>query len=173
MCEANAYQQVYAGIDPGSEGAIGFLAGKSSCVVDIPVSKIKRGAGKKSKNKTVYDLDRILCLFDCLAPLKRSVRFLIEEPPPNMTPGQGSPYGQFRLGGAFAMWPLFLRSKGYNVETVYPSVWKRKMGISSDKERSLRTARKLFPFAPLSRKKDHNRSEALLLAVYCRRLFGG
>jgi len=52
---------------------------------------------------------------------------------------------------------------------VRPQVWKRSMGLSSDKAVSLEMARRLWPEAPLSRKKDDGRAEALLLAEYWRR----
>jgi crossover junction endodeoxyribonuclease RuvC len=52
---------------------------------------------------------------------------------------------------------------------VTPKVWKKEMGLSSDKNESLAMARELWPEAPLSRKKDVDRAEALLLAEYWRR----
>lgn len=48
---------------------------------------------------------------------------------------------------------------------VLPRQWKRDMGLSSDKEQSRFMAMELFPeMKPqLKRKKDHGRSEALIL----------
>lgn len=44
--------------------------------------------------------------------------------------------------------------------------WKKKFGLDSDKDKSLEFARNLWPDAPLKRKKDNGRAEALLMAYY-------
>lgn len=55
----------------------------------------------------------------------------------------------------------------YPVHFVSPQKWKKHFGlIKCDKNASLDIARKLYPEAPLSKKKDHNKAEALLLARY-------
>lgn len=58
---------------------------------------------------------------------------------------------------------------GISYREVSPSVWKRGMGLDGDKERSRALARSLWPAAPLGRKRDHGRAEALLLAEWLRR----
>ena len=55
------------------------------------------------------------------------------------------------------------------VHYVTPQKWKKLLGLDSDKHKSLELARSLWPNAPLSRKRDNNRAEALLLAEYLRR----
>ena len=52
---------------------------------------------------------------------------------------------------------------------VTPQKWKKEMGLSSDKNDSLELARELWPIAPLLRKLDNGRAEALLLAEWLRR----
>lgn len=158
-------EPIYGAVDPGSEGAIGFVCGRHYVVIDIPTMKVKRGKGKK----TAFVLPVILRLFSLLTSYSQRLnnfKFLIEKPPPSMGPGKGSAYGQFVLGVAYAMWPLFLMSKGFEVCEVAPGVWKKRMKIGSDKETSRHKALGLFPKAPLARKKDHNRAEALLLAKF-------
>lgn len=56
----------------------------------------------------------------------------------------------------------------YDWLTVQPSVWKSVMGLTKDKKKSLALARELFPMAAdlLTKVKDHDRAEALLLAEY-------
>lgn len=50
---------------------------------------------------------------------------------------------------------------------VFPQAWKKHMGlIGKDKDASRLLAQQWFPDAPLKRKKDHGRSEALLIAKY-------
>jgi crossover junction endodeoxyribonuclease RuvC len=56
---------------------------------------------------------------------------------------------------------------------VTATVWKRQMGLDATKSVSLDKARLLFSTAELTRIKDHNRAEALLLAEYSRRTFVG
>ena len=69
---ANSEELIFVGIDPGSEGAIGFLCGNFACVVDIPTYKTER-SGKKldgsSKTKTLFDHRAIVELFKPFNPL--------------------------------------------------------------------------------------------------------
>jgi len=53
-------------------------------------------------------------------------------------------------------------------EFVEPAVWKRYFALSSDKEESRRLALRLFPHSAylLTRKKDHQRAEAMLVAKW-------
>lgn len=57
---------------------------------------------------------------------------------------------------------------------VRPQAWKKHFGLTGQgKEASLDVARQLFPEAAkmyLSRVKDHNRAESLLIALYCKRI---
>ena len=53
---------------------------------------------------------------------------------------------------------------------VPPSKWKLDMQLTSDKNLSLEMARQLWPTAPLTRKKDNGRAEALLMAEWLRKL---
>ena len=160
-CKQDTFRSVFVGIDPGSDGAIGLICGHAYAVIDIPKLKVKRGKGKK----TVFNLPEIIALFRNLRSFKDRVRCVVEQPPPSMGL-RSSAYAQFRLGCAYAMWPLFLMSQGFRVEEVSPHVWKKVIGIGSDKETSRHKALGMFPKAPLARKKDHNRAEALLLAEY-------
>jgi Holliday junction resolvasome RuvABC endonuclease subunit len=51
--------------------------------------------------------------------------------------------------------------------------WKALLGVTADKKQNIEKARLLFPEVSglLTRVKDHNRAEALLIAEYCRRTF--
>ena len=53
---------------------------------------------------------------------------------------------------------------------VTPHVWKRDLELTSDKNESLAMARLLWPDAPLARKRDNGRAEALLMAEWKRRV---
>ena len=52
---------------------------------------------------------------------------------------------------------------------VSPRQWKSDMGLTSDKNESLAMARELWPTAPLKRKMDNGRAEALLMAEWLRK----
>lgn len=56
-----------------------------------------------------------------------------------------------------------------------PSQWKRQMGLSADKERSRQVAIAEFPHHAglFTRKMDHNRAEAALLALWLKRKMEG
>ena len=171
------YQSVvYLGIDPGAEGAVGFLRAVKTVVVDsvvldIPTFQETRSGStkKKRKTKTSFDLVRILEVFDLLSGIPPSrVHVTLEQPPPSMGPGRK--YAEILLNKAYALWPLFLASRGYQVLEVAPSVWKKDMGVDlADKSVSLARARLLFGQEDLVRLSDHNRAEALLLAEYGRK----
>jgi crossover junction endodeoxyribonuclease RuvC len=50
---------------------------------------------------------------------------------------------------------------------VTPQMWKKSFGlIKKDKKESLYLAREKFPTAPLRKIKDHNKAEALLMALW-------
>ena len=51
-----------------------------------------------------------------------------------------------------------------------PRVWKQDLELTADKNDSLAMARLLWPDAPLARKKDNGRAEALLMAEWKRRM---
>lgn len=165
---------IYVSIDPGADGAIGFLCRQDFAVVDIPTVTVRRaGKTKKGNPKTTeaFDLPGIVRIFRQLNPARERVRVCLEKAQV-MVKGKGSSlvYTAFRVGVGYGMWPLFLALKGYSVEEATPSVWKKAMGLAGkDKGDSLHMARGLWPQAPLARKQDHNRAEALLLGEYYRR----
>lgn len=181
---------IYMGIDPGFTGAIGLLCGRRQFVLDIPTiaSKVRRrrpigprkrvAGGPKSRvvlcTVTSYDYAGIVEVFRGLRPIKRRVAGCLEIP--HAGAGIKGVMAIQAQGAGYGMWPLFLFSRGYSLLEVDPSVWKRAMGLSGkDKNVSRSKAVQLFPRAGprLSRVKDHNRAEALLLAEYLRRVHRG
>lgn len=164
---------VFVGIDPGAEGAVGFLCGNHAHYEDIPTYKTER-AGKKSdgssKMKTMFDYGAIAELFDRLKPHRSRFRVCVEEAQVQIKGKGANAYTAFRVGVGFGMWPLFLAAGGFSCEVVAPRPWKMAMGLAGkDKEYSRMKAATMFPDVKLTRKADHNRAEALLLAEYLRR----
>ena len=64
------------------------------------------------------------------------------------------------------VWLGILATLGFAYTRVRPGVWKKALGLRSDKEQARLRAMQLYPGADLRRKKDHGRAEALLLAWY-------
>lgn len=86
-------------------------------------------------------------------------------------PGQGV-RSVFTFGRSFGEWLGILAALGIPHVLVTPQEWQRGLVRPSDgpdpKSRSLAVARRLFPDIDLSRKKDHHRSDALLLAYWAK-----
>jgi Holliday junction resolvasome RuvABC endonuclease subunit len=74
----------------------------------------------------------------------------------------------FKFGIAFGMALALMQRINAPTHMVAPQKWKRDLGLTSDKNDSLDLARKLWANAPLERKKDNGRAEALLLAHWWR-----
>lgn len=83
-------------------------------------------------------------------------------------PGQGVS-SSFKFGIAFGMAIAIMERINCPWMLVTPQKWKKEMGLTSDKDESLEMARQLWPNAPLERKKDNGRAEALLMAEWLRR----
>ncbi len=160
------------GIDPGLEGAAAILdpdVPGAVEVFDLPTS----GEGtKRSINETEflrllgkYDLDHAF----------------IEHVVGRMGWGAG---GAFRFGMAFGALRAIVAVRGIPFTLVTPQKWKKFYGLkggqkdqmpSQAKEQSRQRAIQLFPQSSelFSRKKDHQRGEAALIALYGLQTSGG
>ena len=148
---------IFVGADPGlTSGAIGAIDhnGKFIYCGDIQAEDGRIDV-KRLK-------DQIL---GCLSG--DSAEIVIEDV--HTMPGQGiSSSGRFmRAAGAIEA----ICHLTATTHMVTPQRWKKDMGLDSDKDLSLTSARLLWPEASLYRKKDNNRAEALLLAEWLRREF--
>jgi len=181
----NSKAPVLIGIDPGTKGAIAFRCGAKYCVVDIPRIETKKKRSRRTnaeerkrtgnKSKTVMcterepDLEAIVQLFSLLDDEQFRVHVLLERIPPTIGK-RGRKYAEIMLNRAYAMWPLFLHAKGYKVTQERPSIWKESFKLlGADKDEGRKLALKLHPAADITRKKDHDRGDALLLVEYLRR----
>lgn len=144
----------WAGIDPGKTGAIALV--NSENVVcgcnDFPTDEV-------SLNLLLTGWEK-LGTFPELVFLEKQQSFGIE--------GRKS---LASLMENYGIWKGMLSAHGWPFQTVAPNVWKSGLGYPKDKKQSksysLSLARRLYPgFAEtwLSRAKDHNRAEALILA---------
>jgi Holliday junction resolvasome RuvABC endonuclease subunit len=74
----------------------------------------------------------------------------------------------FRFGMGCGLLRGVVLAKGIPLREVSASNWKKHFKLNREAEKSRSLAIKMFPaVSGLHRKRDHNRAEALLLAVYC------
>ncbi len=153
-------------IDPGVNGAFAFLTTQQYAVVNIPTLERKVG----NKKRQAFDFAEIWQTLEpfLTSPLKRNLSVIIEKAAPNAGGGKKDTASTaFMVGVGGWMYELLFESLEITRDYVVPRSWKSKMQLlSKDKEDSRVKAQTLFPKAPLWRKEDHNRAEALLLAKY-------
>ena len=75
----------------------------------------------------------------------------------------------YKFGRAVGAIEAVCELTGCSVTYIRPAKWKKEMMLTSDKHSSLDMARNLFPSAKLFKVKDHNKAEALLLALWLQR----
>ena len=73
------------------------------------------------------------------------------------------------VGVGFGLWLGVLAALTLPHTRVRPAIWKRTLGLGTDKEQARLRAMQLSPSADLRLKKHHGRAEVLLLAYYGRR----
>ena len=145
------------GIDPGVAGACAAIGerGEFVAVFDLPVCR-------DGKLAWVHGED-----FRELLGETRNGRHVLRafvERPQHM-PGQGGT-SSITIGAGIGSLLATLQVSVTPWELVTPGSWKRALGLPPEKSAAVDKARALFPTAPLTRKGDHNRAEALLLAAY-------
>jgi hypothetical protein len=159
------------GADPGVGGAIAILFddGRYADVIDMPLREMK-GATKKWHEVDVIALDQAVETWRTVYQDER-YRLAIESQFVMRQPEQGgtaNPFAIMRLGESRGMIRGVLEPKFGQATMISPSAWKRRLNVPKDKKASLDIARRIFPQAPLTLQKHHNRGEALLI---CRWLF--
>ena len=146
------------GIDPGMTGAI--------ALVD---ARLKTCLG-------VHDMPP-----DELGLVSLKVRIMGEHGPPDAIfvekcasmPKQGV-VSTFKFGLNNGMVRLWAAEFSMRWELITPQKWKKYHGLTkATKKDSLLVARRKWPNAPLDRMKDVDRAEALLIAEYGLKTFGG
>lgn len=145
---------LYLGIDPGFSGAWGLIDhnGKYQSCGDM-------------LNNGKHILSRYVHAEISQAIDRQDIQGVIESV--HSMPGQGVS-SSFKFGMAFGMAIAIMERINCPWSLVTPQKWKKEMGLTSDKNESLEMARKLWPNAPLARKMDNGRAEALLMAEWLR-----
>jgi len=146
---------MYLGIDPGYTGAWGLIDHNGKY----------QSCGDMIHNEN-HILSRMVWAEMCQAIDRQDVEIILESV--HSMPGQGVS-SSFKFGMAFGAAIAIIERFNCTWHLVTPQKWKKALQLDSDKNKSLELARELWPNAPLSRKKDNGRAEALLLAEYLRR----
>ena len=151
------------GIDPGISGSICFLQdGKIVDVVEMPTMT----EGKKNK-KQVNGSQIVNEILKKIKELdKREIKVVIEQV--SAMPGQGVT-SMFNFGQSFGILKGICSSMQLPMYFVRPAKWKKYFNlINSEKDASRTRAIEIFPYfsKQLSRKKDSNKADAILIASF-------
>ncbi len=150
------------GIDPGLSGAVAVIEGDEVILLDdLPTVQFSTARIKRRLDGAA--------LAQMLEPFAGDVSMAIVEKVA-ARPGE-APSGAFSFGYTSGVIAGVLGALHIPVTTVQPAVWKKALGLSADKDLSRARALELFPAvaAKLTRQRDHDRAEALLLAEWGRR----
>ena len=151
------------GIDPGISGSICFLQdGKIVDVVEMPTMT----EGKKNK-KQVNGSQIVNEILEKIKELdKREIKVVIEQV--SAMPGQGVT-SMFNFGQSFGILKGICSSMQLPMYFVRPAKWKKYFNlINSEKDASRTRAIEISPYFSnqLSRKKDSNKADAILIASF-------
>jgi crossover junction endodeoxyribonuclease RuvC len=151
------------GIDPGISGSICFFEdGKILDVVEMPTMT----EGKKNKRQVngsqVYN--EILKMIN--HEEREDVRVIIEQV--SAMPGQGVT-SMFNFGQSYGILKGICSAMQLPMYFVRPTKWKKYFSlINSEKDASRTKAIEIFPYfsSNLSKKKDSNKADAILISSY-------
>lgn len=142
--------------------AIGIDPGKSGAMAVLHDDYVKT---------QVFDIQEYSKVLHNLSGTDEPLRCIVERVAAR--PGQGVT-SMFHFGENFGIIQGLLVAYNIPFELVPPQVWKKEIGVTSDKSTSIEMCKKLFPAADLKAtprcRKDHDGiAEALLIAEYARR----
>ncbi len=151
------------GIDPGISGSICFLQdGVIQDVVEMP-TMIEGKKNKKQVNgsQIFNEISEKIKKID-----KKNIKVVIEHV--TAMPGQGVT-SMFNFGQSFGILKGICSAMQLSVYFVRPAKWKKYFNlINSEKDASRTRAIEIFPYysSHLSRKKDSNKADAILIASF-------
>ena len=150
-------------IDPGISGSICFLEdGKILDVVEMPIMT----EGKKNKkqvngSQTFNEISKRIKNID-----RTNIKVIIEHV--SAMPGQGVT-SMFNFGQSFGILKGICSAMQLSMYFVRPAKWKKYFGlIKTEKDASRTKVIEIFPYisSQLSRKKDSNKADAVLIASF-------
>jgi crossover junction endodeoxyribonuclease RuvC len=151
---------IYAGCDPGLNGALAFfdIEKGNLSVIDMPTVEVKRGAKMKREVSPagVANILRIAGRIDMLI-LERV----------NAMPGQGVS-SVFSFGRSAGIIEGCVAALNIPMTIVPPQTWQKAVNLRGGKDGARQRAMELFPIhgALFARKKDDGRADAALMAWF-------
>ena len=151
------------GIDPGISGSICFLDnGKILDVIEMPIMTDGKKNKKQVNGSQVYnEISKRIKQFE-----KNQIRVVIENV--SAMPGQGVT-SMFNFGQSFGILKGICTAMQLPMYFVRPAKWKKYFNLlNSEKDASRTRAIEIFPYfsSQLSRKKDSNKADAILIASF-------
>ena len=151
------------GIDPGISGSICFLDnGKILDVIEMPIMTDGKRNKKQVNSSQVYnEISKRIKQFE-----KNQIRVVIEHV--SAMPGQGVT-SMFNFGQSFGILKGICTAMQLPMYFVRPAKWKKYFNLlNSEKDASRTRAIEIFPYfsSQLSRKKDSNKADAILIASF-------
>ena len=151
------------GIDPGISGSICFLEdGIIKDVIEMPTMT----EGKKNKKQVNGSQIYNEISFKIKTYEKKNIKVVIEQV--SAMPGQGVT-SMFNFGQSFGILKGICSAMQLPIYFVRPAKWKKYFNlINSEKDASRTRAIEIFPYfsSNLSKKKDSNKADAILIASY-------
>ena len=151
------------GIDPGISGSICFLVdGIIKDVLEMPTMT----EGKKNKKQVNGSQIYNEISFRIKTYEKKNIKVVIEQV--SAMPGQGVT-SMFNFGQSFGILKGICSAMQLPIYFVRPAKWKKYFNlINSEKDASRTRAIEIFPYfsSNLSKKKDSNKADAILIASY-------
>jgi len=151
------------GIDPGISGAICFFEeGQVKEIIDIPTMAEGKKNKKQINGPQIYN--EISLRINKLK--KKDIVVAIEQI--SAMPGQGVT-SMFNFGQSFGVLKGICSAMQLSMYFIRPAKWKKYFGlIKTEKDASRTKAIEIFPYisSQLSRKKDSNKADALLIASF-------
>jgi crossover junction endodeoxyribonuclease RuvC len=149
------------GIDPGISGAISILEDKKIIeIYDMPTMI----DGKK--NKKQVNGSQVANIFKEKIDSKREISVVVEHV--NAMPGQGVT-SMFNFGQSFGVIKGVCSALSLPIYFIRPTKWKKHFNlINTNKDASRTKVIEIYPeiSSKLSRKKDSNKADAILIARY-------
>ena len=151
------------GIDPGISGSMCFLEdGIIKDVLEMPTMT----EGKKNKKQVNGSQIYNEISFRIKTYEKKNIKVVIEQV--SAMPGQGVT-SMFNFGQSFGILKGICSAMQLPIYFVRPAKWKKYFNlINSEKDASRTRAIEIFPYfsSNLSKKKDSNKADAILIASY-------
>tara|TARA_Y100000741_G_C17960786_1_gene439757 strand:+ start:55 stop:549 length:495 start_codon:yes stop_codon:yes gene_type:complete len=151
------------GIDPGISGSICFFQdGVIIGVTEMPTMTEGKKNKKQVNGSQIYNE-----IFERIKKIeKKNIKVVIEQV--SAMPGQGVT-SMFNFGQSFGILKGICSAMQLPVYFVRPAKWKKYFNlINSEKDASRTRAIEIFPYfsTELSRKKDSNKADAILIASF-------